>query len=203
MSKGSLRDADRSREAILDAAEEQFSQLGYERVSLGAIAERAGVSRGLPSYFFVDKENLYRTVMERAATRNRRAVLDVVRSVEGNEPRQIISTLIDRYIDYLADNPRVVLLLQWEALETSTRSSAGTSGVPRRVFLEASKLVSERMRTNSIGGIDVDDLLLSIVSLCLYPFQAIPRKDTKQKSFVQKHKRNVSAIVLRAIGGKT
>jgi TetR/AcrR family transcriptional regulator len=202
MSKGSLRDADRSRESILDAAEEQFAQLGYERVSLGAIAERAGVSRGLPSYFFVDKENLYRTVMERAATRNRRAVLDVVRSVEGNEPHQIISTLIDRYIDYLAENPRVVRLLQWEALEPP-RSSAGTSGVPRRVFLEASKLVSERTGTNRIGGIDVDDLLLSIVSLCLYPFQAMPRKDTKQKSFVQKHKRNVSAIVLRAIGGKT
>src|SRR5690348_1374356 len=119
MTKPLLRDADRSRESILDAAEDLFSRLGFEGVSLADIAELAEVSRGLPSYFFVDKQGLYRTVMERAAMQNRSAVLDVLRSMEGNKPRDVFLTLIDRYIDYLAANPRVVQLLQWEALDAA------------------------------------------------------------------------------------
>lgn len=202
MRKLVLRNADRSREAILDSAEDLFSRLGYGRVSLADVAELAGVSRGLPSYFFVNKQGLYRTVMERAATQNRCAVLDVIRAMACNKPRQILLALIDHYIDYLAANPRVVRLLQWESLETATHGSGGASGVPLRVFREASKLVSERIRTKKIFGIDLNDLLLSIVSLCLYPFQAMPARDTRRKSFVQKHKRHVSAIVLRAIGEK-
>ncbi len=203
MSKRVLRDADRSRDAILDAAERLFSQHGYERVSLADIAELAGVSRGLPSYFFADKRGLYKTVMERAATLNKRSVLDVVRSVEGNEPQQIFLTLIDRYIDYLAANQRVVQLLQWEALEAVRPTSGGDSGVPLRVFREASQLVSEHLGTKRVVGINVEDLLLSIVSMCLYPFQVMPRGDTRLTSFAQRHKRHVSEIVLRVLGVKT
>ncbi|MGB6133246.1 MAG: helix-turn-helix domain-containing protein [Acidobacteriaceae bacterium] len=52
----STRNADRSRTAILQAAEELFAEHGPNGASLAEIGERAGVSRGLPSYFFSDKE---------------------------------------------------------------------------------------------------------------------------------------------------
>lgn len=202
MAKPALRDADRSREAILDSAEELFSRLGYEGVSLADIAQLARVSRGLPSYFFADKQGLYAKVMERAAARNRRAVLDVIRSMKGSDPPQILQTLIERYIDYLAANPRVVQLLQWESLEAAHKGSGAASGIPQRVFVEAASLISQRIRTAKVAGFDVADLLLSIVSLCLYPFQVMPVRETRAPSFLQKHKRHVSLIVLRAIGEK-
>jgi hypothetical protein len=74
---------------------------------------------------------------------------------------------------------------------------------PMRVFFEASKVVSEHIGRKRINGLDLDDLLLSIVSMCLYPFQAMPTRDTKLTSFIQRHKRHVSAVVVRAVGGKT
>jgi TetR/AcrR family transcriptional regulator len=201
MSKPGQRDADRSRTAILASAEELFANLGFERVSLAEIAELAGVSRGLPSYFFLNKENLYRTVMEQAAARNRGTVLDVVRSMKGSGTRAILLTLIDRYIDYLAANPRIVRLLQWEALETATRHAPdAASGIPRRVFLEASQLISECVGAKRVKGLGTEDLLLSIVSMCLYPFQVRPADETRDKAFIQRHKRHISAIVVRAIG---
>jgi AcrR family transcriptional regulator len=203
MSQPSQRDADRSRGVILAAAEDLFSRVGYEGVSLADVAELAGVSRGLPSYFFSDKQTLYRTVMERAAGQNRRAVLDVLRTMKANQPVQMLLMLIDRYIEYLAANPRVVRLLQWEALGGMKEpTSSGASGVPMRVFFEASKMVSEHIGRKRINGLDLDDLLLSIVSMCLYPFQVMTTRDTKRKSFIQEHKRHVSAIVVRAVGGK-
>lgn len=144
------------------SAEELFAKLGFERVSLADVAELAGVSRGLPSYFFADKQTLYRTVMERAAAQNQRAVLDVLRTMKGNQPVQILLMLIERYIDYLAANPRVVRLLQWEALGgMKAPTSSGASGVPMRVFFEASKVVSGRIRRKRINGLDVDGLFLA------------------------------------------
>src|SRR5438445_889041 len=60
-----IRDADRSRRAILDAAETLFAERGFEAVSLQQIGDAAGLSRGTPNYFFGSKQDLYVTVLER------------------------------------------------------------------------------------------------------------------------------------------
>ena len=60
------RDAERSRAAILDAAERLFAAYGYHATSLQDVGDAAGVSRGTPSYFFRSKEGLYRAVLDRA-----------------------------------------------------------------------------------------------------------------------------------------
>ena len=44
-----LRDPERSREAILGAAEESFARLGFEGTSLQQIGEAAGVARSTPA----------------------------------------------------------------------------------------------------------------------------------------------------------
>ena len=59
------RDAQRSREAILAAAERQFAEHGFDGASLQEIASEAGLSRGAPSYFFGSKDSLYERVLER------------------------------------------------------------------------------------------------------------------------------------------
>src|SRR5918911_4763660 len=61
-----VRDAERSREAILAAAERLFAERGYEATTLQEIGAAAGLSRGTPSYFFGSKEQLYMDVLRRA-----------------------------------------------------------------------------------------------------------------------------------------
>lgn len=53
-------------EAILTAAAEEFAERGYELASLNRILERAGTSKGAFYYYFDDKLDLLRTVVERA-----------------------------------------------------------------------------------------------------------------------------------------
>lgn len=56
------------RAAWLDIAEEEFRAFGLERASLNRILTRAGLSKGQAYYYFADKGELYRAVIERAIT---------------------------------------------------------------------------------------------------------------------------------------
>ncbi len=53
-------------EAILAAAADEFAARGYEAASLNRIIERAGSNKGSLYYYFEDKADLLRTVVERA-----------------------------------------------------------------------------------------------------------------------------------------
>ena len=54
------------REALLDAAEELFSEQGFSAVPVRAVAERAGVNPALVHYYFGSKQKLLLAVMDRA-----------------------------------------------------------------------------------------------------------------------------------------
>ncbi|MEY9846759.1 TetR/AcrR family transcriptional regulator [Streptacidiphilus sp. MAP5-3] len=55
----------RSRERIMQATVELIDEHGFNRVTLGDIAERARVARGLVSYYFPGKRFLLQTAMHR------------------------------------------------------------------------------------------------------------------------------------------
>ena len=85
------RNAARSREAILDAAEELFADRGYDATSLTDVGAAAGVSRGTPGYFFGGKEQLYRAVLERCLERVRQGERSGrERARASNEPPEVV-----------------------------------------------------------------------------------------------------------------
>ena len=52
--------------AILAAAAQEFGERGFEGASYNRIIELAGISKGAMYYYFADKDDLYRTVLEAA-----------------------------------------------------------------------------------------------------------------------------------------
>lgn len=52
--------------SILDAAADEFGERGFEGASYNRIIERAGISKGAMYYYFADKDDLFRTVLEAA-----------------------------------------------------------------------------------------------------------------------------------------
>ncbi|RZT85075.1 TetR family transcriptional regulator [Pseudonocardia sediminis] len=60
---GTARGAEETRRALLTAAEELFTSAGYDRTSVRAIADRAGVNQALLFRYFGNKEALFAQVV--------------------------------------------------------------------------------------------------------------------------------------------
>lgn len=60
-------DKQKSEAAILDAAEECFSEMGFNGTSVRAIGEKAGLNPALVHYYFESKEMLFEQVVARRA----------------------------------------------------------------------------------------------------------------------------------------
>jgi AcrR family transcriptional regulator len=124
-----IRDADRTRRQVLDAAEALFARRGFEAASLADIGEAAGVSRGTPSYFFGSKEQLYQAVLERMSA-DRTAALEpafapLVAWARADEPEEALADVLERsvrgYLEFLRGRPAFVDLIEREALAGGDR----------------------------------------------------------------------------------
>ena len=164
------RDADRSREAILNAAERLFAEGGLEGASLQAIGAAAGVSRGLPNYLFGAKEGLYRAVLDRLLQAERDAVVAAQARLmdEGIGSEAVFAAAIRGHLEFLLARPAFLKLLEREALRGGGELRA-TSSFP--AVLRTGRAIIEREQAR--GGIvtgDPDRLLMSVLALCWFPF---------------------------------
>lgn len=66
----------RTRRALLEAAEEVFGELGWERASIVKITERAGVSQGTFYRYFVSKQAVFDELVDDLNRRVRRAMAE-------------------------------------------------------------------------------------------------------------------------------
>ena len=76
------RDPQATREALLRAGAELFAARGFDGVSVGALAERAGVNKALVSYHFGGKRGLYAAVLRETFAE----VAERVRELESADP---------------------------------------------------------------------------------------------------------------------
>ncbi len=163
------RNAPRTREAILDAAERLFAAQGYEATSLTQVGQAAGVSRGTPGYFFGSKADLYRAVLDRCFGE----VTHAVRTgreralASGEGPDVVLEGAVGDYFDFLVARPNFVRLVEREALASSgVLPDAATELQAGREALAA--LAVELGLDPSPSG-DAAQLLLSIIALCWFP----------------------------------
>jgi TetR/AcrR family transcriptional regulator len=163
-----LRDAERSRSAILDAAERLFAELGYDATSLTQVGAAAGVSRGTPGYFFRSKAELYQAVLDRSFTEVSEAVrAGRARALASNEsPETILAGAVSDYFDFLAARPNFVRLIEREALNGG-RLPEGLSHIS--AGQEALAAISVELGLDDAPSGEAAQLLLSIISLCWFP----------------------------------
>lgn len=165
------RDAARSRDAILGAAEQLFAERGYDGTTMAAIAAAAGLSTGTPSYFFASKEELYRAVLSRAFA----DMADLIRSSElgRGDAATAISETVRSYIGFLTQRPNFVRLVIRECLDGG-RFLSGLAEHLAALTEAVVGLQAESARGTVRSDLDLRHLLLSGISLCWFPLVALP-----------------------------
>jgi AcrR family transcriptional regulator len=146
------RDAERSRAAILDAAEALFAAHGFASVTMAQVGAAAGVSRGTPGYFFGSKEALHRAVLDRAI-----AELDALgrrlgAQHAGTTADGVVAGVVDELLELAAARPSLVRLVDAHA--------ASGDGNPH----------ADAVAT-ALGGFGADhpETALTVLALCWFP----------------------------------
>ena len=202
-----VRDAERSRETILDAAEALFAERGFDATRIQDVARKAGLSRETPRYFFGSKEQLYGAVLgrlfERAGGRLVEAHRDAGAAAAGDQ-EQVVRRTIASYLDFLHENPRFVRLVQWETLAGG--GSLGSNAPHTAVVSGALAEIEEEFGPAS--DLERAQLLLSIVGLCWAMFThgrtLLPALgfDPADPAFLEARKEHIADLLLRGIGSR-
>jgi AcrR family transcriptional regulator len=200
-----IRNPDRSRAAILDAAERLFADQGYEATSLNQVGTAAGVSRGTPGYFFGSKLELYQAVLDRSFAEVREAVRQGrARALASNEDSEtILAGAVSDYFDFLAARPNFVRLIEREALSGSRLPEGASLSAGQ----EALAAISAELGLEDAPSGEAAQLLLSIISLCWFPLiharTVAPAVGVglENASLMEQRKRHVVALVLHGLRG--
>ena len=202
------RNAGRTRDAVLDAAERLFAERGYESTSLTDVGAAAGVSRGTPGYFFRSKELLYRAVLERCLERVRAAVRSGrERALASAElPEIVLAGAVGEYFDFISANPHFVRLLEWEAL------SGGNHLQTLPPHLEAAQealgaIVSE-LALEPSDQAEAEQLLVSMLALSWFHVVHAPTVlralgvDATTEAYRQERRQHVVNLVVQGVRGR-
>jgi TetR/AcrR family transcriptional regulator len=207
-----IRDAERSRLALLGAAEELFAERGFDATSLGDVASRAGLSRGTPNYFFGSKDELYAAVLEgvfkEREEATREAFQPLIHWALAESPgslKKALTGAIAGYMDFLTSRPSFLRLIQWEELMGATRLRA----VERdsAAIEEAFAALRRVARRRGLNSFRVADAVTLCVSLVFFPlsaqatFMASIERDFNDPATYRRHISLVVDQILHLIGG--
>ena len=96
----------RSRARIMQATVELVDERGFDRTTLADIAERAGLARGLVSYYFPGKRYLLQSSTHRLMHRTLAAALDPLEGVD--DPDLWLATAIDTVLGLAVARPTLM-----------------------------------------------------------------------------------------------
>jgi TetR/AcrR family transcriptional regulator len=123
--RGRARDAERTREAILDAAEAAFAEHGFDGARVDAIARASGYNQSLLFQYFEDKLGLYVEVNKRADREINEIGARVLAPLLEDETiasdahrfRTFLETVIGVLFDYMLEHQRLTRIILWEQAE--------------------------------------------------------------------------------------
>jgi TetR/AcrR family transcriptional regulator len=192
------RDAERSRELLLEAALDEFAAKGFAGARVQDIAARAGVNKQLITYYFGGKEGLYQAMAQRW--------LDVEASIA--RPDLAFDELVVEYLHAVLADPRLLRLLIWDGL-TGLDDDAAPAGSAHddTAFNDDIIDLQRRQRAGEIAGdLDPSLVLLAIMGAVAAPVvmpqvvRRITGDDVQSSDFEQAYAEQLRRIVRRLAG---
>jgi AcrR family transcriptional regulator len=164
-----LRDADRSQATIVAAARDEFAEHGPGGARMDRIAERAGLNKRLIYYYFADKEQLFRAVLEQAYLhiRGEERKLNLL----ALKPADAVRRLVEFTWDYYLAHPEFLSLLNSANLHRARHleGSERLREMNSPLIATLGEILEHGRKEGSFrGGIDPVQLYVSIAGLAYF-----------------------------------
>lgn len=145
-----MRNAEATRERILEAAMEEFSAYGIAGARVDRIAKSAGCNKNMIYIYFENKETLFTTVLQKHLTR---VYEDIVFTPED------LPGYARRVFDFTMANPNLMRLMAWFNLEQRTENP----GERLQAHSSKVKLLAEAQNAGLVGEAFSPDFLLTLI----------------------------------------
>ncbi|RYE71129.1 MAG: TetR/AcrR family transcriptional regulator [Oxalobacteraceae bacterium] len=196
------RDAEGTRQRILDAAVEEFTEHGLSGARIDSIAQRSGANMRMIYHYYGSKEELYVYVLDHVYEdiRQKEASLNL----SNLEPFEAMMKLFNFTFDHFEANPHVISLWTGENLQrgrylaTSLRAASLSS--PLLDAIRATLARGEELQVFR-PGIDPLQLYVSMVALSYfhlsnsYTLSAIFRTDLHSAEWKQKRQQHAQEMI--------
>lgn len=201
-SNRSIRDAEATKQQILDAAEIEFAQQGLNGARVDPIAVRAGVAPRMIYYYFQSKEGLYQAVLQRPAN----FLHTVFQQLNLDElpPDVALTSLIQAAIQYETTNRNRGMLLFQEAIQNQGRYFKLISWLDPISLL--AKILERGVETGVFRPLDIQMTTFSIIGICTFYANAYenvkhlaPDPDLLSEVMIERYTQAAIQLALRGI----
>ena len=189
---------------ILTAARQVFLLKGMAGARMQDIADAAGINKALLHYYFRNKENLFKTILLEEA-RKFFPRLNLV--FEADIP---LFTKIERfaaeYIDEILENPFLPLFIINQINQDTDhflRDMLSKNQPKPHALL---RQIEAEVKKGTIRPIEPEQLLMNLVSMCIFPFMAKPLlhrtlgiSDRRFRELMEARKKEVPRFVIAAL----
>ena len=193
---------------ILEAAKREFVTKGFTGARTTSIAEAAGVTHAMLHYYFRTKEKLFDRILSDTIGLLKNALFTPVEDISLPFD-EMIKRIIERHLDFLADNPDLPRFFISEVYSNPDKVSSVISRISAYapIFLAALQEKIDRAAACGIcRWVDVRMLMLDIASLNIFSFMAKPVIDavlgnlTENMSvFIERRKKENYDTIMRKL----
>jgi AcrR family transcriptional regulator len=202
------RDAERTRNEILDVATEEFAERGYSGGRVDEIAARTRTTKRMIYYYFGSKERLWIAVLERAYARIRAAEQEVDLGDLG--PQAAIRRLAELTFDHHESHPDFIKLVSVENIHRAEHIAKFSSFT--NLNTPAIDLISRILEQGYAEGaftrrVDAVDVHMLISAFCFFrvanrhTFGAIFGRDLLKGRLRDHYRRMLGDLVVAYLAG--
>lgn len=158
------RDAEKTRQLILDAAEIEFAKHGLKGARTDQIAKAAGVASRMIYYYFESKTGLYQAVLQRPATELQDVIVQL--DLENAPPDQALVALLRAAITYETQHRHRGMLLFQEASQNQGKYFTQTNWQQTIDLLTS--LLERGVKAGVFRPLDCYMTTLNIIGVCVF-----------------------------------
>lgn len=196
------RDAEATREEVLLAAMQEFSEKGLHGARVEEIAARTATSKHMIYYYFGSKDELYSAVLIRAYEDFRRAEASV--DYDALDPVEAVRILASKTFDAHVFNPHVIRILMSENLDHGRHVEKADHAGQRTLVLGTTARILQRGVDAGLFRDDIDPLqfhmnvsALSFFSVAnRYTFGRVFQFDLLDPAFIDARRQEVVETML-------